>query len=165
MALFDDHIIRLRTFLFEKENSRELVVFDGHRAPEWPSGGRNNLVLSADTAVELGSPQTASSAFLLWTDRIDTVNHGRISLIGPDTCQETRALAPFGKVVDTHGSASGCLPLAMNVLWWVFGGLEVAVTHLVFALLCAITVIGMPFAAQHMKLLRLALVPFGATIR
>jgi uncharacterized membrane protein YccF (DUF307 family) len=75
------------------------------------------------------------------------------------------ALVPFGKEVDTTGSASGCLPLAMNILWWVFGGVEVALTHLVFALLCAITIVGIPFAVQHMKLLRLALVPFGATIR
>ena len=75
------------------------------------------------------------------------------------------ALVPFGKEVDTRGSASGCLPLLMNILWWVFGGLEVALTHLVFALLCAITIVGIPFAVQHMKLLRLALVPFGATIR
>ncbi len=74
-------------------------------------------------------------------------------------------LAPFGKEVDTTGSAAGLLPILMNVLWWVFGGVEVAIVHLVFALLCAITVVGLPLAAQHMKLLKMALVPFGAQIR
>ncbi len=72
---------------------------------------------------------------------------------------------PFGKEVDSSGSARGLLAIVMNILWLVCGGLEVAVVHLVFAVLCAITIIGLPFAKQHMKLLRLALVPFGATIR
>lgn len=74
------------------------------------------------------------------------------------------ALVPFGKRIDSTGSTSGLLPILLNVLWLVFGGLEVALTHLIFALLCAITIIGIPFAKQHMKLLRLALVPFGAKI-
>jgi len=74
------------------------------------------------------------------------------------------ALVPFGKSVDTRGSAGGLLAILMNIIWLVFGGLEVAVTHLVFALLTAITIIGLPFAKQHMKLLKLALVPFGARI-
>ncbi len=70
------------------------------------------------------------------------------------------ALVPFGKEVDS----SGLLAIVMNILWLVFGELEVALVHLVFALVCAITIIGLPFAKQHMKLLRLALVPFGAKI-
>ena len=74
------------------------------------------------------------------------------------------ALVPFGKHIDSTGSAGGLVPILMNILWLVVGGLEVAATHLVFALLCAITIIGIPFAKQHMKLLRLALVPFGAKI-
>ena len=74
------------------------------------------------------------------------------------------SLAPFGRRVSTVGSASGLLPIAMNVLWWVFGGVEVAIVHLVFALLMAITIVGIPFAQQHMKLLQLSLVPFGAKV-
>jgi len=74
-------------------------------------------------------------------------------------------LAPFGKEVDTHGSASGLLPILMNVLWWVFGGIEVALVHVTFAIICAITIVGIPFAKQHMKMVMLALVPFGATIK
>jgi len=74
------------------------------------------------------------------------------------------ALAPFGKEVNTTGSASGLLEIIMNVLWWVFGGVEAAVVHLVLALILAITIVGLPFAKQHIKLLKLALVPFGARI-
>lgn len=75
------------------------------------------------------------------------------------------ALVPFGQEVNSTASVSGCLPLIMNIIWLICGGLEIAITHLVFAFLCAITVVGIPFARQHMKLLRLALVPFGAAIR
>lgn len=41
------------------------------------------------------------------------------------------ALSPFGKRVDSQGVGGGLLPIAMNVLWWVFGGIEVAIVHLV----------------------------------
>ena len=73
-------------------------------------------------------------------------------------------LAPFGREVHTEGSASGLLEIAMNVLWWIFGGVEVAGLHLVLALILGITVVGLPFAKQHIKLLKLALVPFGARV-
>ena len=74
------------------------------------------------------------------------------------------ALAPFGKEVNTEGSASGLLEIVMNVLWWIFGGVEAALVHLALALVLAITIVGLPFARQHIKLLKLALVPFGARI-
>jgi len=75
------------------------------------------------------------------------------------------ALAPFGKQIDTRGSAKGVLEIVMNILWLVLGGLELAAAHLVLALIMAITIVGLPFAKQHMKLLQLSLVPFGAQIR
>ncbi|MFA4948006.1 MAG: YccF domain-containing protein [Candidatus Krumholzibacteriia bacterium] len=36
-------------------------------------------------------------------------------------------------------------------------------THVVLGLLCAVTIVGIPFAKQHMKLASLALTPFGHT--
>ena len=73
-------------------------------------------------------------------------------------------LLPFGKDVDTTGFASGCLGVSMNIIWLVAGGIELAITHLVLALIMAITVVGLPFAKQHMKMARLALMPFGSEI-
>ena len=73
-------------------------------------------------------------------------------------------LAPFGHEVNTTGSASTLGSILLNVLWWIFGGFELAIVHLVFGVLCAITIVGLPFAKQHFKMVRLALVPFGATI-
>jgi len=74
------------------------------------------------------------------------------------------ALFPFGKRVEHQESSGGCLNLVMNIIWLLFAGLEIAITHLILALLFAVTIIGIPFAAQHMKLAYLALIPFGATI-
>jgi uncharacterized membrane protein YccF (DUF307 family) len=74
------------------------------------------------------------------------------------------ALAPFGRDVTHARSANGCLSVFMNILWILFGGIFVAITHLVFGVLCAITIIGIPFARQHMKLAALSLTPFGHKI-
>ncbi|MCG8311172.1 MAG: YccF domain-containing protein [Cytophagales bacterium] len=74
------------------------------------------------------------------------------------------ALLPFGKDVRQGERAGGCLYLIMNVIWLLFAGIEIAVVHVVLALLFAITIIGIPFAAQHIKLAYLALVPFGNDI-
>jgi uncharacterized membrane protein YccF (DUF307 family) len=73
-------------------------------------------------------------------------------------------LAPFGKKVKETSSAQGCLTIIFNVLWILFGGFWIAVTHAVLALIYAITIIGIPFAHQHIKLASLALAPFGRTM-
>ena len=73
------------------------------------------------------------------------------------------ALFPFGKKVETTKSGHGVVSTLMNVIWIVFAGLEIAVIHFVFGLLCAVTIVGLPFAKQHMKLASLALTPFGHT--
>lgn len=75
------------------------------------------------------------------------------------------ALLPFGRNVNGSPASSGLLAVIMNVLWFFAGGIWLAVTHLVFGLLCAITIVGIPFAKQHGKLAALALTPFGHTIR
>ena len=55
--------------------------------------------------------------------------------------------------------------LLLNVLWIVFGGIEMALSHAMLGLLFCITIIGIPFGKQHFKLAVLALTPFGKEIR
>ncbi len=74
------------------------------------------------------------------------------------------ALWPFGSKVVDSSSSSGCLSSIMNVIWILIGGIWIALTHLVFGILFAITIIGIPFAKQHFKLATLALTPFGKDI-
>lgn len=74
-------------------------------------------------------------------------------------------LAPFGQKVVYNNSAGGCLSILLNVIWIFIGGIWIAITHLVFALLFGITIIGIPFAVQHVKLAGFALTPFGKSIQ
>lgn len=74
-------------------------------------------------------------------------------------------LVPFGKEIVTKESAGGCLSIFMNILWIICGGIWISLTHLFFALILAITIIGIPFAKQHLKFASLALTPFGREIK
>lgn len=73
-------------------------------------------------------------------------------------------LYPFGSDVITNPKNDDFLALIMNLLWLFIGGFWIAVFHVVFAFLLAITIIGLPFAGQHIKLAQLALFPFGKEI-
>ena len=74
------------------------------------------------------------------------------------------ALWPFGKRIEYTDSPSGCLSIVMNIIWIFVGGIWIAISHLLFGLLFAITIIGIPFAKQHFKLMALAFTPFGRRI-
>jgi len=74
------------------------------------------------------------------------------------------AIWPFGRDTKLHSRASGCLYVLMNVLWLIFGGLWIALSHAFFGVLLCITIIGIPFGRQHFKLAAIALSPFGRDI-
>lgn len=74
------------------------------------------------------------------------------------------ALWPFGRTVRDRENSGGCLYLTMNIIWLVFGGLEICLLHLLLGLLFCITIIGIPFGRQHFKLAALALTPFGKDV-
>lgn len=71
------------------------------------------------------------------------------------------ALWPFGTTIGYHESAPSCLSTIMNLIWLIIGGIWIALTHLIFGILLGITIIGIPWAKQHFKLVSLALTPFG----
>lgn len=66
---------------------------------------------------------------------------------------------PFGKtIVDRDPGVSSLL---LNILWFVLAGWWLALQHIVLAGGLAITIIGIPFAWQHVKLAMLSLTPVG----
>jgi uncharacterized membrane protein YccF (DUF307 family) len=75
------------------------------------------------------------------------------------------ALAPFGREIREKEPPGGALAVIMNIIWIILPGLELALLHLFLALFFAITIIGLPIAAQHLKMTRLALLPFGFEVR
>lgn len=51
-----------------------------------------------------------------------------------------------------------------NIIWLIFGGLITAVEYLISSLLLMVTIIGIPFGVQTLKLGMLALWPFGSKV-
>lgn len=51
-----------------------------------------------------------------------------------------------------------------NVVWFLLAGFWLALGHVAAALFCFVTIIGIPFGLQHLKLAGLALAPVGKTI-
>ena len=77
----------------------------------------------------------------------------------------TLALLPFGQEAVSTEASEGAVPLLGNVVWFLLWGWVIALSHLGFALLFGLTVVGIPFALQHWKLAKLSLWPFGKSIR
>lgn len=74
------------------------------------------------------------------------------------------AMHPFGKTPIFDPIPMGCLSLVLNIIWIVFGGIELAIAHLVVGVFFCITIIGIPFGLQHFKLAKLAILPFGQAL-
>lgn len=69
--------------------------------------------------------------------------------------------APFGKEVQEFENAYSIGSTIFNMIWIILFGWEIAVAHLIHGIILAITIVGLPFAKQHFKLIPLALLPFG----
>lgn len=74
------------------------------------------------------------------------------------------ALCPFGRQVVPGTNDGGCLSILMNIIWIIFGGIEIALAHVVLGITFCITIVGIPFGVQNFKMALLALTPFGKAI-
>jgi len=59
---------------------------------------------------------------------------------------------------------TGTLGTIGNILWFVFAGIWLAIGHVLSAIACFVTIIGIPFGLAHLKLAGCALAPVGKTI-
>lgn len=75
------------------------------------------------------------------------------------------ALWPFGREVCNKEKANGCLSTFMNIIWILVFGIWLALEHFFIGIIFFITIIGIPFGKQHMKLAAIALTPFGKEIK
>ena len=77
---------------------------------------------------------------------------------------------PFGKnvlhreVLGERDLGTGPLGCGLNVVWFVLAGWWLALHHIVIAAAQAVTIIGIPFAWQHLKLALISLAPVGTTV-
>lgn len=80
------------------------------------------------------------------------------------------SLAPFGREVISHAELTGqqsgglaAVRLIANILWLPLG-LVLAIFHLLHAVAMFITIIGIPFGLQDLKLAALSLAPVGKRV-
>ena len=71
------------------------------------------------------------------------------------------SMTPFGKEVQQTEKAGSLLSMIFDVIWLLVFGWEIAIAHLVGGLILGITIVGIPFAKQHFKLIPVALFPFS----
>ena len=80
-------------------------------------------------------------------------------------------LWPFGReaidrrlVTGREDIGTGPLGVIGNIIWLVTLGVPLALGHFAAAIACAVTIIGLPFAWQHIKLAILSLWPIGVDV-
>jgi uncharacterized membrane protein YccF (DUF307 family) len=78
---------------------------------------------------------------------------------------------PFGKeaiardeLTLSEDIGTGGFGLLGNIIWFIFAGFWLALGHVFSAIVCFISIIGIPFALQHLKLAGISLAPIGKTV-
>ncbi len=99
MGLYDQPLEQIQ-YLLKQEDILSMTDYF-HYTPEfnWPAGGEKNFVFKQDTAIELGPPGTESVSFLFWTNQLETINDGRITVLGPELSERKRPNLDFGQIV------------------------------------------------------------------
>lgn len=69
---------------------------------------------------------------------------------------------PFGRIVTDRDN--GAVSVLLNILWLLLAGWWLALHHICLAIGLTLTIIGIPFAWQHVKLAGLSLTPVGKTV-
>ncbi len=103
MGLFDKQYKLVSEYLDLRRAQGKVTEYFHTGPTQWPSEKNRNLVLGQDTAVELGSPRDASTAFLLWVNDPEWLKNGRISVVGPDLPALSGKPVSFGKIVIAGG--------------------------------------------------------------
>jgi hypothetical protein len=117
VSTFDPYVKQVAAFVEERRREGAQVrVFQGGGDPEvlrralpvrvGPDANAG-LILRADTFAELGSPESGSCAFPLWTRDASLLTDGRITVIGPGIRESEGARLPLGQVLIIGGRELG----------------------------------------------------------
>ena len=78
---------------------------------------------------------------------------------------------PFGKeaiardeLTLSEDIGTGGFGMVGNIIWFIFAGFWLALGHVFSAIACFVTIIGIPFALQHLKLAGMSISPIGKTV-
>lgn len=101
MEVFKNIIDELKTYLYNQSNKSSIFSYD--EEIDWEKDGKINIVMSNDTAIELGHPSTESVYFLVWTEEKQTIKPGRVTLVGNDINNIKEVKSSFGEVILIRG--------------------------------------------------------------
>jgi uncharacterized membrane protein YccF (DUF307 family) len=99
-----------------------------------------------------------------------------MSIVGIPWCKACFVIGkftffPFGKEAISRKElkqkddvGTGGLGTLGNVIWFILAGLWLALGHVICAVIDFVTIIGIPFGIQHLKLAGIAIAPIGKTI-
>ena len=65
---------------------------------------------------------------------------------------------------EKHNLDEDCMTIIGNILWIIFGGIEMAIGNALIGIILCITIIGIPWGKQYFKIAKLSLMPFGARV-
>lgn len=101
MGLFDDTIRDLKDWLADPGQAAQARRFRPAllASPDISEGGRSSFILGQDTHLELGHPAAGSCSAALTTPDPRLVEHGLVTLIGPDIRETSEARLPFAQIV------------------------------------------------------------------
>lgn len=87
----------------------------------------------------------------------------RASFVGAKfiRCPFDKDMVSRAKVTGKQDLGTGTLGKIGNLMWFVFFGWWLCVIHLILAVFFYITVIGIPFAKQHIKIAKFTIAPIG----
>jgi uncharacterized membrane protein YccF (DUF307 family) len=81
------------------------------------------------------------------------------------------AFLPFGReavsrevMTGRSDIGTGLLGTLGNIAWFILAGWWLALGHVLSAVACFVTIIGIPFGIQHLKLAGISLAPIGMTV-
>lgn len=103
MKIFDQYIDTLQEGIDDLRKQVDCHDYRYDPTLSWPQSQAGELILGAETAIELGHPATESVSFLMWTDSLEKVADGRITLFGPELKELPEGKNSFGKVVLISG--------------------------------------------------------------
>lgn len=99
MNILNEYFEELKQYLEldEVKNNTKIHLFDS--SVKWPKSETSNIIFNSDTSVELGNPKYDSLSFLMFTNSLEKINDGNISIIGSDLNELRNKQVAFGKIV------------------------------------------------------------------
>ncbi len=73
------------------------------------------------------------------------------------------ALWPFGRTIVRRGDA-GAASARGTLVWMIFGGIWLALGHIITGMLLCITIVGIPLGVANFKMVPISLTPLGREI-